>query len=98
MEIAIKGEVSEDPKSRIIALESITQSICERTGQDQAEGVMMLLTAAAHMSIKYSKPSVTLQQSAQKLAECLGYAIVAADDFFALKDIKANQSKVQEGK
>jgi len=85
MEIIINGKISADPKDRILALEAVTRSICERTGQDPAEGVMMLLTAAVHMSNTYSRKPMS--ETAPALAGALGHAIIAADDFFKLRRV-----------
>ncbi|WLR92148.1 hypothetical protein [Shinella zoogloeoides] len=85
MEIIINGKVSADPKDRILAIEAVTRAICEQTGQDPAEGVMMLLTAAVHLSQTYSRSPVA--QTVATLAECLGHAVVAADDFFKLTTV-----------
>jgi len=87
MEIIINGKISADPKDRILALEAVTRAICEQTGQDPAEGVMMLLTAAAHMSDTYSRKPFS--ETGVVLAQCLGLAIVAADDFFKLRRVPA---------
>lgn len=83
MKITIAGKVSSDPKDRILAIEAVTRSICQRTGQDPAEGVMMLLTAAAHLTDVYSKRPIA--DTAEHLATALGHAIVAADGFFKLR-------------
>ena len=83
MEIQIKGRTPLDPRQRILALEAATQAICENVGTDPADGVMMLLTAAVHMGMKYSGKSAKNQLD--HLAYCLGCATVAADDFFSLK-------------
>lgn len=85
MEIIINGKISADPKDRVLAIEGVTRAICEQTGQDPAEGVMMLLTAAVHLNQTYSR--VPISQAATVLAECLGHAIVAADDFFKLRTV-----------
>lgn len=95
MEITIKGKVSEDPRDRVLAIEAVTRSICEKTGQDPAEGVMMLLTAAAHLSQKYSKAS--RKQTTLTLAASLGHAIVAAEGFFALRPTDAGRRALSEG-
>ena len=83
MEIRIKGKISTDPRDRILAIEAVTRSICEKTGHDPAEGVMMLLTAAAHMFTTYSGKSS--QDSILALAKSLGSATIAADEFFKLR-------------
>jgi len=83
MKISIDGQISADPKERVLAIEAVTRAICEKTGQDPAEGIMMLLTAAAHMTNTYSKQPIA--QSADHLATALGHAIVAADGFFTLR-------------
>jgi hypothetical protein len=91
MEISIKGKISTDPRDRVIALEACVRAICEKTGQDPAEGVMMLLTAAAHMFATYSgKP---IDQTAMGLARSLGAATVAAEGFFSLRPVRASQSR-----
>lgn len=83
MEIIITGKITLDPRDRVLALEATTRAICEEVGLDPAEGTMMLLTAAVHMAITYSaKP---IRDIAPVLADALGCAIVAADDFFTLK-------------
>lgn len=88
MEITISGQIYADPISRILAIEACVRAISQRTGQDPAEGVMTLLTAAAHMYSVYSgKP---LSSAAEGLAYSLGCATVAADDFFGIKMAKAN--------
>lgn len=85
MEITINGNVSADPRSRVLAIEAVAQSICELHKLDPAEGVMMLLTAAVHIAAKHSeKPPAQL---IPKLAEALGCATVAADDFFSLRKV-----------
>lgn len=89
MEIIINGKVSADPRDRILAIEAVTQAICQQTGQDVAEGVMMLLTAAVHLTNKHSTSSV--QDNGILLAKCLGSAIVAADDFFTLRRAALSQ-------
>jgi hypothetical protein len=82
-EVSIKGPRPSDPRQRILAIEAATKAICDEVGQDPADGVMMLLTAAAHISMRHSEapPDVT----AKLLAAALGDAIVAADGFFKLR-------------
>ncbi|MDQ0135730.1 hypothetical protein J2T08_003651 [Neorhizobium galegae] len=80
MKITINGKVSADPRERVLAIEAVTRSICEVTGQDPAEGIMMLLTAAAHLfSVHSGKPS---SEGIMSLANSLGCATIAADGFF----------------
>ena len=83
MEIIIKGKISLDPRDRVLALEAATRAICEEVGLDPAEGTMMLLTAAVHMANTYSDRPV--KDYAPVLANALGNAIIAADDFFKLR-------------
>lgn len=88
MEIIINGKISADPKSRILAIEAVTKAICQQTGQDPAEGIMMLMTAAAHLFATYSgKPS---SAGIMDLAHSLGCATVAADDFFRLRPVSTS--------
>lgn len=91
MEIEIKGKISADPRDRVLAIEAVTKAICQQTGQDPAEGVMMLLTAAAHLTAVYSGKSA--DQNIMTLAGCLGNATVAADDFFRLKPVSTPHQK-----
>ena len=86
MKIEITGKISADPRDRVLAIEAVTRSICERTGQDPADGVMMLLTAAVHLSSVYSRKPA--KDMILHLASALGSATVAADDFFKLKPVK----------
>lgn len=85
MQIEIKGKISADPRDRVLAIEAVTKSICQKTGLDTAEGVMMLLTAAAHLLAVHSGKSA--DRNIEILAQCLGNATVAADDFFKLKPV-----------
>lgn len=71
-----------DPRSRVLAAEAAVRAICQAAGQDPADGTMVLLTAAVHLARQYMKPGTDITMV---LAENLGYAIVAADDFFKLR-------------
>jgi hypothetical protein len=85
VEIIIKGKRPSDPRDRVLAIEAATKAICQEVGEDPADGVMMLLTAAVHLSTVYSdKP---IKDIALVMADSLGHAIVAADDFFKLKRV-----------
>lgn len=87
MEITItnSGDLA-DPKNRILAIEAATKAICEQAGEDPADGMMMLLTAAVHIAVKHSdKP---IRDVALHMAGALGSAIVAADDFFKLRPVE----------
>jgi hypothetical protein len=86
MEIEIKGKISEDPRDRVLAVEAVTKAICQQTGKDPAEGVMMLLTAAAHLMMTYTRKPA--EHNLMALASALGNATVAADDFFKLKSVE----------
>lgn len=83
MKIEIEGKLSDDPRSAILAIEGVTRSLCQQTGKDPAEGVMMLLTAAVHLFNTYS--SKPIDQTITALASALGHATVAADDMFKLR-------------
>jgi len=86
MQIEIKGKISADPRDRVLAIEAVTKAICQETDQDPAEGIMMLLTAAVHLSNTYSR--LPISKAAPVLAESLGHAIVAADGFFKLRRVE----------
>jgi hypothetical protein len=83
MEVIINGAVPNDPRARVMAIESCTRAICKASGEDPADGIMMLLTAAAHLHSQYSgKP---ISESVMGLASALGHATVAAEGFFTLR-------------
>ena len=96
MKVQIIGKVPEDPRMRVLAIEAATRSICERAGTDPADGVMMLMTAAAHLFSTYSGKSSS--ESILDLAHALGNATVAADDFFKLRAVAGRSSLADEGK
>ncbi|QIG68209.1 hypothetical protein EVB56_018 [Rhizobium phage RHph_Y1_10] len=96
MQIEIKGKISADPRDRVLAIEAVTKSICQKTGLDPAEGVMMLLTAAAHLMAVYSGKSA--DQNILVLAGCLGNATVAADGFFKLRPVPVAANGGPDGK
>lgn len=92
MEITIKdgGDLA-SPKNRVLAIEAATKAICDQAGEDPADGVMMLLTAAVHIATKHSdKP---IRDVALHMANALGNAIIAADDFFKLREAAAVSSR-----
>lgn len=93
MKVTIKGIVSNDPKTAIQSIEAVTRSICQAQGKDPAEGVMMLLTAAAHIHSIYQKPGTDTLLS---LAAALGHATVAADGFFRIRPVQGDQDHVRE--
>lgn len=89
MEIIIKdGGDLRDPKNRILAIEAAAKAICEQVGEDAADGTMMLLTAAVHIATKHSDKPV--RDVALHMANALGSAIVAADDFFKLRHVSSS--------
>jgi hypothetical protein len=67
------------PRERVIALESAAQAICQFANTDPADGTMLLLTAAVHLAKRHAAPETDITVV---LAESLGYAFVAASDFF----------------
>lgn len=92
MEIIIKGQKLTDPRQRVLAIEAAMQAICEVDGNDAADGVMALLTAAAHIAMRHSgKPARDLTEH---LAYALGCAIVAADDFFKLREVPSSHEAI----
>lgn len=85
MQIEIKGKPPKDPQARVLAIEAAAKAICQQSGTDPADAIMMLLTAAAHLYAQYSREP--FPQNAEGLATALGAAIVSADDFFKLKSV-----------
>tara|TARA_Y100000310_G_scaffold318107_1_gene371770 strand:+ start:35 stop:298 length:264 start_codon:yes stop_codon:yes gene_type:complete len=81
----------EDPRKAILKIEACVREICEEQGADPAEGTMLLLTAAAHMTDTYTNQSA--KEWSITLAECLGAAMVAAHDFFGLRTVEKEKSQ-----
>ncbi len=75
----LEAVISEEPSSRILTIERVAQAICEAVGEDAADGVMMLLTAAAHIAQQHARKGVKVEDA---LADSLGNAILAAKSFF----------------
>ena len=78
--VTVELDFSEDPPSRVLAIETVAKAICEAVNQDPADCMMMLLTAAAHIAIRFTDKPPELV--ATVLAESLGGAILAAKGFF----------------
>lgn len=88
MKVNITGPISHSDASRVLAIEAATKSICDATGSDKAEAVMMHLLAAAHIALRNRKPGCSTRQVALMLAQSLGKAMVLAQTLFALKSVK----------
>lgn len=73
----------DDPRKAVLAVEAKVRGLCVEQGADVAEGIMLLLTAAAHMSQTYGTGST--EARLLKLADCLGHAFGAGEDFFRLR-------------
>mgnify|MGYP003636189791 FL=1 len=71
------GVAFDDPRRPVLEIERNVREICQKQGADPAEGIMLLLTAAAHMMDTYAKGPP--KQWAPVLAKTLGHAIVSAD-------------------
>lgn len=84
-EITIKGKIPTDPRQRVLAIEAAAKAICQSAGEDPADAVMALMVAAVHISTQHSDRPI--QEVAHSMAESLGYAVVAADDFFQLRKV-----------
>lgn len=85
MEITITGVRPNDPRQRILAIEAAMKAICQSDGEDAADGVMALMTAAVHIHMKQT--GQTVKEAAPDMAHALGCAIVAANDFFKLRTV-----------
>lgn len=92
MQIEITGKPPVDVKNAVLVIEGVTRSLCQSTGRDPAEGLMLLLTAAAHMGDIYMAGSIKEKQTA--IASALGSAIVAADEFFKLRNTRGIPANV----
>lgn len=75
----IEVEFSEDPFSRILAIEDLALAMCKEVGEDPADCIMILLAAAAHIGRQHS---VYPQKTPDALAKCLAQAIIAVERFF----------------
>ncbi|MEM8970938.1 MAG: hypothetical protein AAGD43_02585 [Pseudomonadota bacterium] len=73
----------DDPRRPVLEIEKRVRELCLESGADPAEGIVLLLTSAAHMADTYMKGPPS--QWAPILGETLGTAIVAADDLFKLR-------------
>lgn len=85
MKFILEGEPPTEPRQRVLALESAAEAVCRIMGEDRADAVMALLTAAVHMAMKGSGKSGN--ELIDTLAYSLGCATVAADDFFGRKTV-----------
>ena len=92
MQFQLMGKISADPRECVLAVEGCVRAICQATEKDPAEGTMMLLVAAVHMADTYAKRHRTIAENSTLMAECLGDAIVAADDFFRLRGVRPAQN------
>ena len=72
----VKMEVGVHPKDHVLAIEHFVKVLCKASGKDPAEATMMLLTAAAHLSISYSK--LPVETTIPQLGTALGLAAGAA--------------------
>lgn len=64
---------------RVLMLGEVTRQLCLKLGVDQAEGTMMLLTAAVRLVMQNLKPGHSVEDV---VSDALGNAIIAAKDFF----------------
>ncbi|MET3925585.1 hypothetical protein [Devosia sp. 2618] len=87
VQITLKGNVPLDPRQRVLAIEAAVEALCRSAGEDPADAVMTLLTAAAHICLKQTGKG--LDEITPTMAECLGAALMAADGFFTLRDANA---------
>lgn len=90
MKLTLEGSPPKDPRQRVLMVEAAVQAICQSVNQDPADAVMALLTAAAHMHYKQCRHDVPMKEVGESLAFALGHAIVAADDFFRLKEVRSH--------
>jgi hypothetical protein len=88
--VIIEGEIPKDPRQRVLMIEAAVEAICRSVGEDPADAGMVLLTAAVHLAMKHSggKPMSVILPG---VANALGYAAVAADDFFTPRIVGSKQ-------
>ena len=85
-ELTMKGTPPTDPRERVLAVEAAVGAICSAGGSDVADGVMALLTAACHVTMKIA-PHLSERGRIMFLAERLGNADAAAEGFFTLRPV-----------
>lgn len=87
MQVSVEVDHSADPTQRVLAMETVAREYCIAGGMDQDEAVMMLLTAAARIHVKYA---LRPDESPQSLAEALTTAIKAVNMIDGLRVEKPN--------
>jgi len=80
MPVIIEGEIPKDPRQRIRAIEEAMRAICQSAGEDAADGVMALLTAAVHITMLNS--DLSKDELPEHMAHALACAIVTATAWF----------------
>lgn len=88
VKVEFEGELPQHPIEQILMLEALARGLSQSIDKDPAYGTMLLLTAAAHVTMRYAKHHVDIEGT---LAEILGSAIRAARGLFG------NEEATSEG-
>ncbi len=86
VKLNIEIEVGLHPKDRVLATEYFVKALCKAAKLDPAEAVMMLMTAAVHISLAYSKEPMNVVLP--NMGTALGAAAGAAVKWWPPKDFK----------
>lgn len=81
MTISIRGSVPGTPKEQVIAVEAFVKAICQQSGKDPADVVMVLMTAAAHIATAHV--DARTYSASTVLTAAVPHAVAAAKGFFS---------------
>lgn len=87
MQIKIEGPALQKPEHRILAIEAAMRAICLKAGEDAADGVMALLTAAAHIARQNS--DMQPHEILALLREICSHAVDASEGMFPREPAEA---------
>ena len=87
----MKIDISDDPRSIVLAIESLTKKLCLRAGADPAEAIMIHLTVAALIAWRHSNKPV--DDLLPMLSDSLVDAVNAADGWFGLSENPATAGR-----
>lgn len=88
-DVTVKVDDMGNARSCVVAVEAMVKQICVASHRDPSEGLMMLLTAAAHTYQDYAKNP----DDAGTLIEALVHANEAAKGWFGNNDNRPRRRK-----
>jgi hypothetical protein len=86
VKINVEFEIGLHPKDCVLAVEHFTKLLCQKAKKEPQEAILMLLTAAVHMALAYSKDSA--QVVLPWIGKELGKAAAIALEWWPLKEKK----------